>query len=103
MESVVAFDIKSVSPTFQTYTSFGAVVSTIIKNAFVLAGVISFVLLIFGAFSFIVGAGGDSKQMEGAKNTITAAIAGLLVVVGSLFIVKVISVVTGVDILSPKF
>lgn len=84
--------------------SFGALVSAIVKNAFVAAGIISFILLLLGAFGVILGAGeGDSKQMEQAKHTITAAITGLFLVIGSLFIVKVISVITGYDILSPKF
>ena len=83
--------------------TFGGLVSTVVKNAFVLAGVVSFVLLIIGGFGIISGAGGgDAKKMEQAKGTMTAAIIGLLLVIGSVFIVRVISVITGVDIMSPK-
>ncbi len=103
MTTIWAVDIGSLSPTFGAVGSFGMLVSSVVKNAFVLAGVISFVLLVVGALGIISGAGGgDAKKMEGAKNTITAAVLGLIVVVGSVFIVKVISVITGVDVLSPK-
>lgn len=100
---VYAVEIGSIVKQSIGIQSFGDLVSSVVKNAFVLAGVISFVLLIFGAFQFIVGAGGgEGKQIESAKNTITAAVAGLLIVIGSVFIVKVISVITGVDILNPQ-
>lgn len=103
MTTVWAVDIKSLSPTFGAVDSFGQLVSAVVKNAFILAGVISFVLLVVGALGIITGAGGgDAKKMEGAKNTITAAVLGLIVVVGSVLIVRIISVITGVDILSPK-
>lgn len=103
MEIVHAVEIGGLVGQSIGITSFGQLVSSIVKNAFVLAGVISFFLLVVGAFGIITGAGsGDTKKMEGAKNTITAAVLGLVVIVGSIFIVKVLSVITGVDILSPK-
>ena len=106
MERVFALvDIGSLSPTFTTYASsgVGGLVSVVVKNAFILAGVLSFILLIAGGFGIITGAGGgDPKKMEGAKGTMTAAVVGLLLVVGSVLIVRIISVITGVDILSPK-
>ncbi len=104
METVNAVDIGSLVGQSIGINSFGQLVSSVVKNSFVLAGVISFILLVVGAFGIITGAGGgDTKKMESAKNTITAAVLGLVVVVGSVFIVKAISVITGVDILSPKF
>lgn len=103
MEIVYAVDIGSLVGQSIGVSTFGQLVSSVVKNAFVLAGVISFILLVVGALGIITGAGsGDTKKMEGAKNTITAAVLGLIVVVGSIFIVKVLSVITGVDILSPK-
>lgn len=103
MERVFAVSLQSLSPTFSTYGSLGSLVSVIVKNAFILAGVLSFILLIAGGFGIITGAGGgDAKKMEAAKGRMTGAIIGLLLVVGSVLIVRIISVITGVDILSPK-
>jgi hypothetical protein len=80
--------------------SFGDIVNVIVKNAFVFAGVICFILLISGAFSIIVAAG-DVKKMEKAQGIITSAVVGLLVVVGSFWIVQIIQKITGIPILNP--
>ncbi len=83
-----------------SFKTLGSVVNVIVANAFVLAGLISFVLLIFGGFSVIV-AGGDSKKLETGKNAIMGAVIGLIVVVGSFWIVQIVETITGVKILKP--
>ncbi len=104
MEQVFAqVPIQDISPTFRQFANFGDLVTVIMKNAFVLAGVICFVLLIFGGFGVIVGAGGgDAKRLEQSRQTITWAVIGLLLVVGSFWIVQIIGKLTGVNLLSPK-
>ena len=83
-----------------TFNTFGSIVTVIVKNAVVLAGIISFVLLILGGFSVIVGAGsGDTKKLEQGKKAVTGAVIGLLIVVLSVLIVQVIATITGLDIL----
>lgn len=100
MGQVFAVDIKSVFAPASTFNNFGSVVSVVVKNAFVLAGIISFILLIIGGFGLIIGAGsGDSKQMEQAKRSVTGAVIGLIVVVTSVFIVQIIATITGSDVL----
>ena len=79
-----------------TFNNFGAIVSVVVKNAFVLAGIISFILLIVGGLGVIVSAGsGDAKQMEQAKKSVTGAVIGLIIVVTSVLIVQVIATITG--------
>lgn len=96
-----AVDLKDLAPT--PYTQFGTFVEIIVRNAFVFAGVITFILLIFGGFGVIVAAGsGDTKKMEQGKKTVTSAIVGLFIVVGSFWIIQIIEKVTGIAILSPK-
>ncbi len=101
MEQIFAqVDIKSVFVPAQTFSSFGAIVSVVVRNAVVLAGVISFLLLILGGFGVIVGAGsGDTKKLEQAKKTVTGAVTGLIIVVTSVLIVQLIATVTGSDVL----
>ncbi|MBI5449639.1 hypothetical protein HY948_04990 [Candidatus Gottesmanbacteria bacterium] len=102
MDRVFAVDIKDLSPTFKSFATYGDLVSVIVWNAFMLAGVISFLLLIFGGFGFIVGAGaGDTKRVEQAQKTITGAIMGLLIVVTSYWIIQVLEKLTGVNLLAP--
>lgn len=95
MESV---NLDILAPS-QNLNTFGAVVSVIVKNAFMLAGVISFILLIFGGFQVIVSAG-DAKKSEQGKAAMTGAVSGLLLVFGSYLIVQIIHVLTGIDILN---
>lgn len=82
-------------------SSFGVLTNIIVRNAFVFAGIISFILLIFGGFQVIVAAG-DTKKLEKGRGAIVGAVVGLLLVVGSFWIVQVVSIITGVDILNPK-
>ncbi len=86
-----------------TFKTLGDVVTVLLKNAFVIAGVIFLVLLIFGGFTFIVSAGsGDAKKSEQSKQTITAAFTGLLLIFASYWIIQIIEIITGVKILNIK-
>jgi hypothetical protein len=80
--------------------SFGDIVNIVVRNAFVFAGIISFILLIFGSFQFIVSAG-DAKKAEKGREAITGAVLGLLIVFGSFWIVQIIQKITGINILNP--
>lgn len=96
-------DIGDLAKEITPFQTFGSFVEVIIRNAFVLAGVITLILLIFGGFGVIVAAGsGDSKKMEQGKKTITSAVLGLIIVVGSFWIIQILEKITGVAILSPK-
>lgn len=78
------------------FTSLGSVLSVIVPNAFMLAGVIAFLLLVFAGFGMIQAAGsGDTKQMESGKKAITGAVVGLIVIIGSFWIIQVLEVLTG--------
>lgn len=96
-------DLKTLSPvTFGQFDTFGVLVTVVVRNAFVLAGIMSFLLLVFGGFSVIMGAGAsDTKQLEKGKQTITGAIAGLIIVVTSYWIVQIIEKLTGLHLLNP--
>lgn len=100
LERVFAEDLQSLAPN-PNLTSFGMLITAIVKNAFVLAGIISFILLIFGGFNVIVAAG-DPKKTQQGKTAITGALTGLLLVLGSFWIVQIIEVVTGLQLLSPQ-
>lgn len=93
---VYAVDIKTIFAPASTFNDFGSIVTIIVKNAVVFAGIISFILLIIGGFGVIMGTGsGDAKQTNQGKNAITGAIIGLLIIVLSVLIVQVIATITG--------
>ena len=85
-----------------SFPTIGSLVTVIIKNAFMFAGIIFLILLIFGGFSFIVSAGsGDAKKMDQGKQAITASVTGLIIIFASYWIIQIIEIITGVTIL-PK-
>jgi hypothetical protein len=83
------------------FDTIGKLVSVVAHNAFVLAGVIAFFLLILGGFGMIIGAGGDPKKMEQSKQTITGAVLGFIIIIGSFWIIQVLEILTGKTLL-PK-
>lgn len=70
----------------------------VLKSIFALAGVVSFVFLIKGGIQYTT-AGGDSKAVDSAKKTLTGAMIGLGLAIGSYFIIQLISQTFGADIL----
>ena len=58
---------------------------------FGVAGGIAFLLMVYG-FILIATSAGDEKKVQGARETITSAIVGLLVCVFSIFILRLIAV-----------
>ncbi len=62
-----------------------------------LAGIALFVMLVVGGVKYITS-GGDPKAAEGAKNTITYAIGGLLLILLSYLILVIIGGITGTNI-----
>lgn len=59
-----------------------------------LAGVVALILIILSGIKFITS-GGDAKQVEGARKTLTYAVIGLVVIFLSFFIINIISEITG--------
>ena len=104
MERVfAAVDIESVFSPAKNFRDIGSLVSVIVPNVFLLTGIIAFVLLILGGFGFIVGAGaGDTKRMEQGKKGITGAVIGLLVIIGSFWIIQILEKLTGIPLLPTK-
>lgn len=64
--------------------------------AIYLAGVAAVIFLIIGGIKFITS-GGDQVKAGQAKKTITFAIVGLVIIVFSFFIIKVIATITGAN------
>lgn len=74
---------------------FPVIVGNVIFWLLILAGIVALVLIIISGFKFVTS-GGEAKQAEGARKTLTYAIIGLVVVLLSFAIVATIAQVTGV-------
>lgn len=79
-----------------TLNCIGPLFQNIITTLLSLAGVAALFFIIFSGIKFITS-GGDPKQVEGARHTLTYAIIGLLVILFSFLIINIISYVTGVN------
>ena len=71
-------------------------------NKRITAALIFFFMLIWGGFRYM-SAGGDPKNADAARQTLTNATVGLLIVVASFVIIEVVTRVTktGVNIFNP--
>lgn len=68
---------------------FGAIVGSAITILFVVAIVIALGFLVYGGIKWITS-GGDKTAVEAARNTIVAAVVGLVVVFLSYFILNLV-------------
>lgn len=69
--------------------------TVIVFYAFLLAGILAVIIIIWAGAKYI-RSGGDAKQTQGARQTLTFAIIGLILVLSSMFILNIIATVTGV-------
>jgi len=77
-----------------TFKCLPALFSNITVTLLSLAGVAALIFIIFSGIKFITS-GGDSKQLEGARKTLTYAIIGLIIIFLAYFIVNAIATLTG--------
>lgn len=75
------------------------IVQAAIKFILVIAFIAAFIMLLIGGIRWIL-AGGDEKAVSGARNTITAALIGLVVVLLSFAIIKLVENFFGVTVIS---
>jgi hypothetical protein len=69
--------------------------NNLVTLLFGLVGIVAVIFVIYGGAKFVLS-GGDEKQVEGARKTITYALIGLVVVILAFAIVNFISYITGV-------
>jgi len=62
-----------------------------------LTGIIAFIMLIVSGFKYLTS-GGDAEKAQSARNTITHAILGLVLIIAAWFILKFLSEFTGVNL-----
>jgi len=79
--------------------TFPSIVSGLITLALVIAALVAFAFLIYGGITWITS-GGDKTKTESARNTITAALIGLLITFGAWAIIGLMNMFFGINILS---
>lgn len=106
---LIAFDIGTEFKVnnengIRTIGTVGNIITGLLKNIYVLAGIILFILLIVGGLSFIMGAGEENpEKAKKGKQAITAALIGFVIIFCSFWIIRIIETITGMNILNPGF
>lgn len=80
-------------------TDTGRTIQNIVVVIVILAIVIALLYLLYGGIKWITSRG-DKTEVEAARNHITAAIIGLIVVFLAIFIVSIVAAIFGIDIKS---
>lgn len=79
-----------------TIQGIECLIANVLSVAITLIGVTGFVMMIFGAFRYLIS-GGNSKETESAQKTLTYAVIGLVVALSSFIILNLIVQFTGVE------
>lgn len=82
-------------PISEVYSDPAFLVNLIVRNLFVLAGIILFLLIIFAGYKFVLG---GKKGADEAKTIATNAVIGFVLMFAAYWLVQLIALVTGVEI-----
>lgn len=97
---VTAVEISPIEPPGGFFTDIGQVFNRVLNFVMVLAALLVFVYLIWGGIEWITS-GGDKGKTESARNKITAAVIGLIVLAASyailLLVLKFLGYEGGLD------
>lgn len=74
--------------------SLGDIITAFLPLLFVLAGLILFIMFIWGGFDLLTS-GGDPKKAESAKGKITNAIIGFIIVFIAFWLSQILSLIFG--------
>ncbi len=97
-------DIQKTFEPAENFFSVGSLLNILLPNLMTVAGIIAFIIVIVAGFKLIRSAGkGESQQVSKGKEAITAAVAGLVLVVTAYWLVQIIQMLTGVKIFDPGF
>jgi hypothetical protein len=86
--------IGSVFPVGPGQAGFFPFFWTIIKNVYILTGIVLLVMIIVGGIGMIANAGNSEKQKQSSQ-TISSALIGYLIMFVAYWLVKIIEVITG--------
>ncbi|MFC1789904.1 hypothetical protein ACFLZP_00250 [Patescibacteria group bacterium] len=82
------------------FESFGSILTVLLPNVYIIASVILFLFLLVGGFGVIINAGkGEKDGVAQSGKVVSAAVIGFIIIIGSYWLIQIISVVTGLNIL----
>ena len=97
--AVLAVDNDIVPNTIKPINDIVGIIRAVIQFILVVAFVLAFIMLLIGGIRWIT-AGGDEKGVAGARNMITAALIGLVIVLVAYAIILLVETFFNVKIIS---
>ena len=91
--------LKEGATVAEHFSSPADLLNAIIPNILLLSSIILLFILFFGGFTFI-SSGGNAEQAEKGKQAITGAIIGFVVIFASFWIIQIIQIITGINIIN---
>jgi lipopolysaccharide export LptBFGC system permease protein LptF len=88
--------------TFSEGLELGTIVSALVPFIFVAAGLVLFLLLAIGGFGLLTSRG-DPKAVQQAKDRITFALVGFIIIFVSYWIMQIVGQVLGIDVIINTF
>jgi len=101
MLKIFAADLTIPQPTGVRITDVGQLISALVGTLLILAALLAFVFLILGGLQWITS-GGDKAAMETARNKITHAIVGLIIVGAAWAIMMLVQNFLGVNVIGSQ-
>lgn len=95
-----AFELAPSKGIESVFPNLGSLVSAILPNVYILAGILLFFLLIGGGLAIIAGGNDSDPRKTGQGATaVTSALIGFLIIFTSYWIIQIVEAVTGLSIL----
>ncbi len=82
--------------------SIGNIISELLKYLFPLAGLLVLLYLLLGGFQLMTSAG-DPKKTQEAKGKITNALVGFIIVFISYWLVQIVGIILGIEVITNIF
>lgn len=85
-----------------TITSVGSLITALVGTLIIIAALLAFFYLILGGIQWITS-GGDKSGMEAARNKITHAIVGLIIVAAAWAVMILVQQFLGINVIGKQF
>lgn len=96
---VYAFKFEDYFPPAKSFPDLGSLINVIMPNILTIAGIILFIIIIIAGFQFISKAGKlEPAELQKTSGIITATIIGFIIIVAAYWLVRIIEIITGVNI-----
>jgi len=83
---------------FGSGTKITHLINSLLPTVFYLAGLILFIMIIIGGFGMLTS-GGSPEKIKAAQGKITSAVIGFVIIFISYWLMRILEIIFGIDIL----